>query len=141
MSLQECILSCFSCVRIFVTLWALAHQAPVGCHAFLQEIFPTQGSNRCLLSLLCWEAGSLPLVPPGKPALSVPFYKALSSSLHSILQTLPSFPLSRSPRGHEKTVCHIQGYLMSSSDRYKSAHTFSNTQTHASPHSWVNFLL
>ena len=85
-NLHACILSRFSCVRLFVTLWALAHQAPVGFHALLQEIFPTQGSNLCLLSFLCWEAGSLPLVSPGKPALSVPFYKALSSFLHSILQ-------------------------------------------------------
>ena len=42
----------------------------VGCHALLQGIFLTQGLNPCLLSLLCllqWQAGSLPLVPPGKP--------------------------------------------------------------------------
>ena len=36
----------------------------VGCHALLQGIFPTQGSNPCLLHLLHWQAGSLPLVPP-----------------------------------------------------------------------------
>ena len=42
---------------LFVTLWTVAHQAPlttgdfpgkntrVGCHFLLQEIFPTQGSN------------------------------------------------------------------------------------------------
>ena len=39
----------------------------VGCHFLLQGIFPTQVSNPCLLSLLHWQAGSLPLVPPGKP--------------------------------------------------------------------------
>ena len=33
----------------------------VGCHALLQGIFPTQGSNPCLLHLLNWQAGSLPL--------------------------------------------------------------------------------
>ena len=37
----------------------------VGCHALLQGIFPTQGSNLCLLRLLHWQAGSLPLMPPG----------------------------------------------------------------------------
>ena len=37
----------------------------VGCHALLQEIFPTQGSNLHLLHLLHWQAGSLPLVLPG----------------------------------------------------------------------------
>ena len=38
-----------------------------GCHALLQGIFPTQGSNPYLLCLLHWQVGSLPLVPPGKP--------------------------------------------------------------------------
>ena len=42
-----------------------AKNAGVGCHALLQGIFPTQGSNPCLLCLLQWQAGSLPLVPPG----------------------------------------------------------------------------
>ena len=39
----------------------------VGWHALLQGIFPTQGSNLHLLHLLYWQAGSLPLVPLGKP--------------------------------------------------------------------------
>ena len=39
----------------------------VGCHALLHGIFPTQGSNPCLLCLLHWQVGSLLLVPPGKP--------------------------------------------------------------------------
>ena len=39
----------------------------VGCHALLQGIFPTQVSNPCLLRLLHWQAGSLPVAPPGKP--------------------------------------------------------------------------
>ena len=30
-------------------------------------VFPTQGSNLSLLCLLYWQAGSLPLAPPGKP--------------------------------------------------------------------------
>ena len=35
----------------------------------LQGIFPTQGLNLHLLCLLHRQAGSLPLVPPGKPNL------------------------------------------------------------------------
>ena len=51
-------LSHFSSVQLFAKLWTVAHQAPgnspgkktgVGCHAFLQRIFPTQGSNAGLL--------------------------------------------------------------------------------------------
>ena len=41
----------------------------VGCHALLQGIFPTQGSDPCLLNLLHWQVGSLPPAPPGKPPL------------------------------------------------------------------------
>ena len=36
------------------------------CHALLQGIFLTQGSNPRLLRLLHWQAGSLPLAPSGK---------------------------------------------------------------------------
>ena len=71
-------LSHFSCVWLFVTLWTVACQSlcpwdspgentGMGCHALLQEIFPTQGWKQCLLHLLHWQAGSLPLVPYGKP--------------------------------------------------------------------------
>ena len=56
------------------TPWTVACQAPlsmdspgkntgVGCHAFLQGMFPTQGSNPRLLCLLHWQANSLPLPP------------------------------------------------------------------------------
>ena len=41
----------------------------VGCYALLQGIFPIQGLNPRLLHLLHWQAGSLPLAPPGKPRL------------------------------------------------------------------------
>ena len=38
----------------------------VGCHALLQGIFLTQGSNWCLVSPAL-QADSLPTEPPGKP--------------------------------------------------------------------------
>ena len=74
------VLSHFSCVQLFATLWTVACQAlcpwdspgensGVGCYALLQGIFLTQGLNPCLLCLLHWQVGSLPLVPPGKPYL------------------------------------------------------------------------
>jgi len=65
-------------VRLFATLWTVAHQAPlsmgysrqdngVGCHFFLQRIFPSQGVNSRLLCLLhCWM-DSLPLSHLGNP--------------------------------------------------------------------------
>ena len=62
-------LSRFSHVWLFATLWTAVHQAPVSvefpgrdtivdCHFLLQGIFPTQGSNVCLLH---WQVDSLPL--------------------------------------------------------------------------------
>ena len=41
----------------------------VRCHFLLQEIFPTQRSDLCLLSLLLWQADSLPLAIPEKPLI------------------------------------------------------------------------
>ena len=35
----------------------------VGCHFLLQRIFLVPGLNLCLLSLLHWQEGSLPLAP------------------------------------------------------------------------------
>ena len=63
--LHACMLSHFSHVQLFVTLWTEAAKllypwdspgknTRVGCHALLYEIFPTQGSNSCLLQFLHW---------------------------------------------------------------------------------------
>ena len=73
------VLSSFNCVQLFATLWTVAHQAPysrdspgknigVGCHALLQGIFLTQGSNPHLLGLLHWQMDSLPLTPRRMPS-------------------------------------------------------------------------
>ena len=43
---------------------SLVKNTRLGCHALLQWIFPTWRSN---WNLLLWQAGSLPLAPPGKP--------------------------------------------------------------------------
>ena len=58
-----------SCPAFLQPPWTVARQAPlsmgfpgkstgVGCHSFLQGIFPTPESNLCLLN---WQADSLPL--------------------------------------------------------------------------------
>ena len=46
-----------------------------------QGIFPTQRSNPSLLGLLHWQAGSLPLVPPGSLFCSVSFFVCLDPSI------------------------------------------------------------
>ena len=75
--MRVCKLSHFSCVRLFATLWTVAHQAPLSMGFSRQEYLsglpcpppedlPTQGSNPHLLHLQHWQEGSLPLAPPGK---------------------------------------------------------------------------
>ena len=75
----------FDPVLPFATLCTIAHQAPlsmglsikntgVGSHSVIQGIFPTQGLNPSLLSLLHWQAGPIPLAPPGKPFFSPCLY-------------------------------------------------------------------
>ena len=85
--LCACMLSRFSHIWLFLILCdavdcslpgfsargdSLGKNTGVGCQALLQEIFLTQGLNPCLLCLLHWRAGSLPLVQPGKPIVSMP---------------------------------------------------------------------
>ena len=65
----------------------------VGCHALLQGIFLTQGSNPRLLGLLHWQAGSLPPAPPGKPkddrvAAQCPLWSLMTRSMRSALGLL-----------------------------------------------------
>ena len=72
---EVCVLSRFSGIWLFETL-IITCQAPLSMGFPRQEywsglpfaspggIFPTQGSNSCLLRLLHWQVGSLPLVPP-----------------------------------------------------------------------------
>ena len=74
-SLQSCLTLCVpvdcspQCSSVHGVLQARTLQA-VCCHALLQGIFPTQGSNLRLLCLRHWPSGCLPLAPPGK--LSIP---------------------------------------------------------------------
>ena len=74
-----CVCVCtLSCIQLFGTPWTIAHRllspwdspdknTGVGCHFLLQGIFPTQGSNSCLLCLLHWQTHSLPLCHLGRP--------------------------------------------------------------------------
>ena len=63
-------------IWLFVTPWTVAHQAPLSMGFSRQEYwsglsFPSLGRlpnprDPHLLCLLHWQAGSLPLEPPGK---------------------------------------------------------------------------
>ena len=67
---DTCVLSCFSCVWLLVTLWTVALQAPLSMGFPRQEYWsglpfsslgdlPDPGIEQCLLCLLHWQAGSL----------------------------------------------------------------------------------
>ena len=75
---SACMLSHFSRVPLFATLWTAAHQAPLFLGLSRQGYWsglpcpppgdlPNPGSDPRLLYLLYWQVGSLPLAPPGKP--------------------------------------------------------------------------
>ena len=76
--LHVCVLNRFGHVRLFVALWTVACQAPLSVGFSRQEYWngfpcspqgalPNPGIEPHLLHLLQWQAGSLSLVPPGKP--------------------------------------------------------------------------
>ena len=69
-ALWSCLTLC-NCVDCSPPGFICPWNTGVGCHALLQGIFPTQGSNPSFLHVLHWQVGSLPRVPPGKPPLKV----------------------------------------------------------------------
>ena len=65
----------------------------VGCPALLQGIFLTQGSNQCLLYLLHWQAGSLPLSHLGSPVfLNFHTITIINDILHVVKLRHSTFP-------------------------------------------------
>ena len=71
-------LSRFSCVPLFATLWTVADQAPLSMGFSRKKYWsglpcpspgalPDPGIEPASLWLLQWQVGSFPLVPPGKP--------------------------------------------------------------------------
>ena len=84
------------------------------CHFFLQGIFLTQGSNPRLSHLLHWQAGSLPLVPLGKP-LSHLWCAQPCSTLCSLIDCslLGSSVHGDSPGKYTGVGCHalLQGIV------------------------------
>ena len=78
-TLPACMLSRFSCVRLFATPWVVACQTPLSLGFSRREywsglpfpslgIFQTQGSNPCILH---WQADSSPLSHWGSPDVCV----------------------------------------------------------------------
>ena len=83
----------------------------VGCHALLQEIFMTQGSNSHLLCLLHWQADSLPLAPPGKPSFC-PQIKFNSQLSHCASRGLKStqWKGKEKKKGYDQVAYRLIGF-------------------------------
>ena len=88
-----CVLSRFSCVQFFSTLWTVIHQAPLslgfsrqgywsGIPSPLPGDLPNPGMNPSPLHLQHWQASSSALAPPGKPVnpLTLPLIGLLLGS-------------------------------------------------------------
>ena len=139
--MHSCMLSCFSHVLLYATLWTVAKQAPLSIGILQAGIlkwvaitssreFPTQKWNPHLLSPLHWKMSFLPPVPPGKPKVK---FKLLShvglfcdpkdcslpdSSVHGIFQARilewVAIPLSRGssqPRDWTRVSCTAGGFF------------------------------
>ena len=87
------------------TPWTVGRQAPLSMGFSRQEywsglpclppgIFPTQGSKPHLLSLLHWQAGSLPVVPPGKYYITWHVFLSNYVSLDLSINKLKFFTVS-----------------------------------------------
>ena len=86
-------LSHFSHIQLWVTLWTVAPQAPVSMGILQARILEwvampySRGSSwlidqtQCLLCLLHCQEGSLPLVPPEKPSLDCIWYQIFTLPL------------------------------------------------------------
>jgi len=125
LSLGMCVLSCFSCVWLFATLWTVARQVPLSIgfsigfsrHEYWSGLLcpspgdlPNPGMNPHLLCLLHWQADSLPLAPPGKPSYRYlicflsPAFNAAQMLICVSTQPIPDvqdscpFPFHVSPR-------------------------------------------
>ena len=88
-----CLLSHFSHIQLWATLWTVTPQAPVSMGILQARILEwvampySRGSSwlmdqtHCLLCLLHWQEGSLALVPPEKPSLDSIWYQIFTLPL------------------------------------------------------------
>ena len=111
---MQCVLSGFSHVRLFATLWAVAHQAPVSMEYSRQEYqrwlpFPSLGDlpNPGIKPLSpALQADTLPSEPPGK--LCIMFPVCTVAFFSGCLQGVCSF------QQFDYDVCLGEGFCVSS---------------------------
>ena len=108
-----------SCLALCGPMDCVARQAPlsmdspgkstgVGCCALLQGISSTQGPSASRLCLLHWQAGSLPLVPPGKPTRFIPSIPVSTPPGDSPSHRIRTRPPRPHPRLHPSHSSQVQ---------------------------------
>ena len=129
-------LSRFSHVWFFVTLWTIAHQAPLSMGFSRQEYWsgfpcpppgdlPVQGLNLHLSCLLHWQVGSLPLAPPDKSTC------LNSVQFSSVAQSCPTLcdPMNHSTPGlpvHHQLLEFTQTHVHRVRDAIQPSHPLSS---------------
>ena len=110
-----------SMAKLCVTLWLHGLEHPrlpcpwdspgkntgVGCHFFLQRIFPTQGLNLSLLNLLHWQAVSLPPSHQGSPISDLVLFIFLLMCLLCFPPSLLSTQKGPGTRRHSEQACGV----------------------------------
>ena len=113
-NLVLCRTKSLSRVRLCVTLWTVARQAPLSLRAFRQEYwsrlpYPPTGDlpdpDNWSLSLLPWQAGSLPLAPPNLTCIEVRLMSMKKTGWVAIwyrkgIESVKETVCSASPDGH-----------------------------------------
>ena len=135
-----CLLSRFSCIRLFVTQWTEALQTPLSIGFFRQEYWsglpcppprdlPHAGIEPVPLTSPAL-AGGLPLVPPGKPT---PLVSVQFSSVAQLCPTLCD-PMSRSTPGlpvHHQLPEFTQTHVHRVTDAIQPPHPLSSPSSPA----------
>ena len=128
MYIHACMLSCFSCVQLYVTLWTIAHQAPLpiripqnkntraGCHVLLQGISSTEGSNPRLFCLLHWYISSLPYHHLGR--LNIYTYMCVCVCVCIYKSTILQLKIKRIKSHDIKTLLDNVGHILTTGCLY-----------------------
>ena len=140
-----CMLSCFSCVQLYMTLWC----SPPGGSSVLGilrgrilgwvAISSSRGSSRprdqtrASYVYLHWQAGSLPLAPPGKPDVLAAsnVISIILDQIRSVAQSCPTLcnPMNCSMPGlpvHHQLPEFTQTHVHRVSDAIQPSHPLSS---------------
>ena len=140
------VLSRFGCVRLFVTLWTVGHQAPLSMGFSRQDYWSglscpspgdladlEMGSNHHLLCLRHWQAGSLSLAPPGTTALKSLSYTFLFLNKKNYVFIYFWLCWVFSAASRLSLIVASKGYSLVSEHRHKSKGLVVTSQDMESP--------